>query len=48
MFGVQKLRIEKAPKQKGGKDCGVLAIATYCYNFCTLWIGWCNGLYLFQ
>ena len=27
MFGVQKLRMEKAPKQKGGKDCGLFAIA---------------------
>ena len=27
MFGVQKFRIEKAPKQKGDIDCGLFAIA---------------------
>ena len=27
MFGVQKLRMEKALKQKVGKDCGLFAIA---------------------
>ena len=27
MFGVQKFRMEKAPKQKGDIDCGLFAIA---------------------
>ena len=47
MFGVQQLKMEKAPKHpEDGRDCGVFAMLLQL--LCTLWISWCNGLYLFH